>query len=92
MLRIHELRAADILFMSETYNLYACKIHMFLFQIHKHGATRCAPAGAFFPAKYHVLFCKYTETLFLCIQRVKQALSKLGATRCAPAGAFFPAK
>ena len=58
----------------------------------KFGATGCAPAGAFFPAKIHVLYFINIESVFLCLKYIKHVLSKLGVSKCAPAGAFFPAK
>ena len=58
----------------------------------KLGATKYAPAGAFFPAEIHLLFSTNREPLFLCFRYIKYALSKLCASGCAPAGAFFPPK
>ena len=54
-------------------------------------ATKCAPAGAFFPPKIHRLYFINRESLFLCFKYIKYVLSKLGVSKCAPAG-FFPAK
>ena len=58
----------------------------------KLGATKCAPAGALFPPKIHLLFSINREPLFLCLKYTKYVLSKLCATKCAPAGAFSPPK
>ena len=74
-----------------TKSLFLCYIYTESV-LSKLGASKCAPAGAFFPAKIHLLYFIHREALFLCLRYIKHVLSKLGVSKCAPAGAFFPAK
>ena len=40
----------------------------------KLGVSKCAPAGAFFPAKIHLLFSTSREPLFLCLRYIQTQL------------------
>ena len=83
-------------YMSQRYKLYVANTNFYILEIYKwpskFGAPGCAPAGAFFPAKIHLLYFINRESSFLCLEYIKRGLSKPCAPGCAPAGAFFPAK
>ena len=58
-----------------TQNLYLRVLHtQKLYYLTKLGATKCAPAGAFFPPKTHLLFSINRESVFLCLRDIQAQL------------------
>ena len=82
--------------MPQRYKLYVANTNFYIVEIYKwpskFGAPGCAPAGAFFPAKIHLLYFINRESSVLCLEYINRGLSKPCAPGCAPAGAFFLSK